>query len=651
MLLNDIIELSNQYGSNPDLVLAGGGNTSLKDSDALYVKASGFRLADITAEGFVALDRARLTAITQKRYPADEKAAEAEVLADMMAARLPGSSGRPSVEALLHALFPQRLVVHLHPAMVNGLTCGAEGEAAAKRLFGSDCVWLDEIKPGYTLAMAAKRAMDAYQAQNGRAAVMLVMQNHGIFFAAETKPEIAALIEKTLDRVRAAVSETPDTADLPADAAEVAQLAPAVRSLVAGEGYACFFANAALLEQSAAWKTVEPCSLTPDHIVYLGHAFCCVDRSDDAEEQYRLIAGAVEAFEAANAYRPKIVAVRGFGAFACAATWKDAQTVKALFNDFLKIYAYARSFGGARLMSDALTAFIRNWEVESYRKSVSLSGGAAKRLAGKVAVMTGGAQGFGAGLAEELCKNGASVVIADINRAGAEAFAETLNERFGAGSALAAACDVSDEASVKKLCDETCAHFGGLDVFVSNAGILRSGGLEDMDFKTFELMTRVNYAAFFLCTKYAARVMRLETRFAPGKSCDIIQINSKSGLSGSNKNFAYAGGKFGGIGLVQSFALELVSANIKVNAICPGNFLDGPLWTDPERGLFVQYLRAGKVPGAKTVEDVRRAYEAKVPMNRGCEVADVATALLYAIEQKYETGQAIPVTGGQNMLK
>ena len=86
MLLNDIIELSNQYGSNPDLVLAGGGNTSLKDSDALYVKASGFRLADITAEGFVALDRARLTAITQKRYPADEKAAEAEVLADMMAA-------------------------------------------------------------------------------------------------------------------------------------------------------------------------------------------------------------------------------------------------------------------------------------------------------------------------------------------------------------------------------------------------------------------------------------------------------------------------------------------------------------------------------------------------------------------------------------
>ena len=126
---------------------------------------------------------------------------------------------------------------------------------------------------------------------------------------------------------------------------------------------------------------------------------------------------------------------------------------------------------------------------------------------------------------------------------------------------------------------------------------------------------------------------------------------SKSGLSGSNKNFAYAGAKFGGIGLVQSFALELVPYSIKVNAICPGNFLNGPLWMDPERGLFVQYLRAGKVPGAQTVEDVKRFYESKVPMNRGCEVEDVATALFYAIEQKYETGQAIPVTGGQNMLK
>ena len=131
---------------------------------------------------------------------------------------------------------------------------------------------------------------------------------------------------------------------------------------------------------------------------------------------------------------------------------------------------------------------------------------------------------------------------------------------------------------------------------------------------------------------------------------DIIEINSKSGLEGSKANFAYAGSKFGGIGLTQSFALELAPYGIKVNAICPGNLLDGPLWSDPERGLFKQYLDAGKVPGAKTVADVRRFYEGKVPLGRGCLETDVAKAIFYLVEQQYETGQALPVTGGQVML-
>ncbi len=276
---------------------------------------------------------------------------------------------------------------------------------------------------------------------------------------------------------------------------------------------------------------------------------------------------------------------------------------------------------------------------------------AGTRLDGRVCLVTGGAQGFGEGIARELAAQGATIVIADLNDELAAQVAKTLCQQHGDRTAIAYPVNVGDEASVEQLINRLVLDFGGLDLLVSNAGILRAGGLEDMTLDQFELVTRINYTAFFLMTKYASRPMKIQARFDPGYYSDIVQINSKSGLEGSNRNFAYAGGKFGGIGLVQSFAKELVDNRIKVNAICPGNYYEGPLWSDPDRGLFVQYLNAGKVPGAKNVQDIYEFYIDKVPMRRGCSPKDVTRAILYCVEQEYETGQAIPVTGGQNMLK
>lgn len=269
----------------------------------------------------------------------------------------------------------------------------------------------------------------------------------------------------------------------------------------------------------------------------------------------------------------------------------------------------------------------------------------AGRLAGKIAIVTGAAQGFGKGIAEELYKEGCTVVIADMNQPLAETVAGELGER-----ACAIPVNVSDEESVANMVAQTVEQYGGLDLMLANAGVVRSGPLATFEKKDMEFVTSINYTGLFLCCKYAAIIMQAQHEADPAAMFDIVAMSSKSGLVGSNKNFAYAGSKFGSIGLVQSFALELCAYNIKVNAICPGNYLDGPLWTDPVRGLFVQYLEDGKVPGAKTVEDVRRFYEAKVPMNRGCLPLDVARAVMYCVEQQYETGQAIPVTGGQVML-
>jgi len=274
------------------------------------------------------------------------------------------------------------------------------------------------------------------------------------------------------------------------------------------------------------------------------------------------------------------------------------------------------------------------------------------RVEGKVAIIVGASRGIGEGIARDFAKEGARVVIVcsrTIERA--EKIAEEINQQYGAGRAIAIQADAGDEEAVKRMVEKTLEAFGEIDILVYCAGINKPGGVKTYSLEDFERITKVNYTGYFLCVKHVARVMAEQHKRDPTRIMDIIQINSKSGLQGSKRNFAYAGSKFGGIGLTQSFALELWEDGIKVNAICPGNYFKSSLWSDPEKGMLVQYLRVGKVPGAKTIEDVKRYYESKVPMGRGCEIEDIMHAIYYVIEQPYETGQAIPVTGGQVMLK
>ena len=629
--------MSNEYGKNPEYVLAGGGNTSFKSADRLWVKGSGTSLATIKPEDFVVLERPLLGAMWSKTYPENEEDREADVLKDMMYARVRGENRRPSVETLLHDLFPQSYVLHVHPTLVNGLTCSVEGEKAMKRLL-PDAVWVDACKPGYILALACKQMMDAYKAEKGKDVEVLFLQNHGIFFAADTVEAIDALAENVMNTLKGAVSRELALEESDFDVEKVVAISPVLRMLY-GENQPAtvkFTVNPEILAYDPATK-----SLSPDHIVY-AKAKQLVLPEDVTQDQVKEL---FLAFTAENGYKPKIVFAKGLGMFSCGNTIQEAVTAQEVMLDAIKVVAYAKSFGGVSMMPDFLIDFIVNWEVESYRSKVSLASSNAKRMANKVTVVTGGAQGFGKGIAEAMAEEGAYLVIADMNLEGAKATAA----QFG-NKGLAVAVNVSDEASVKNLLDQVVLHFGGVDVFISNAGVARAGGLDEMTKQTFEFVTAVNYTGYFLCAKYASAVMRLQHKYAPDYMMDIVEVNSKSGLLGSNKNFAYAGSKFGGIGLTQSFAMELAPYNVKVNAVCPGNYLNGPLWSDPERGLFVQYLNAGKVPGAKTVEDVRRFYESKVPLNRGCEPIDVARAICYIVEQTYETGQAVPVTGGQEML-
>jgi len=652
-MLSELVAISNRYGANPDLVLAGGGNTSFKNAETLYIKGSGTTLATITKDGFVKMDRASLAAMFENNYPKNTDEREAAVLTDLMAARLAGEEHkRPSVETLLHDLFDFSYVVHTHPALVNGLTCAKNGEAEAVRLFSGRALWIELTPPGYILSLTVREKMQAFKAETGRDADIILLQNHGIFVAGNTANEIDEKYRFIMDMLNAQLSETPDFSNVEFDRERAALLAPAVRMITGGE-VVKFNTNVQTVKMLADEAAFAPLAsvYTPDHMVYYKRAPLYVPYAEDMEQQYALIRDGAAAFVKKYGFVPQIVAVQGLGYYSAGASRKSAGINEALFIDTMKIAVYTNAFGGPLFMADALIDFIANWEVESYRKKVSAAGMSARRAEGKISIVTGSAQGFGLGLAQELAAQGSYVVLADLNFELAAEGAADLCKKYGEGAAFALAVNVGDEESVKNMMYDTALEYGGMDVFVNNAGVLRAGSLEEMDIPSFEFVTKINYTAYFLCAKYASRIMKIQHQFAPDYTMDIIQINSKSGLMGSNKNFAYAGGKFGGIGLTQSFAMELVEYNIKVNAICPGNLMSGPLWTDPEKGLFVQYLRAGKVPGAKTIEDVQKFYEAKVPMNRGCEIVDVARALFYVIEQQYETGQAIPVTGGQNMLK
>jgi rhamnose utilization protein RhaD (predicted bifunctional aldolase and dehydrogenase) len=196
-LLAALVELSQFYGADPELVLGGGGNTSVKFEDHLLVKTSGTALAAIRPEDFVDLDRAGLQALLHTDLSNLRHEREAAFKEAVLAARRdPGREQRPSVESVLHHLLPGRFVVHLHATLVNQFSCCQNGRPLIEEQLGTDVIWVDLVDPGFVLAKTLQRELGAFTRRTGKDRPRaVIMQNHGLVTSGDSPEQIRSEVE------------------------------------------------------------------------------------------------------------------------------------------------------------------------------------------------------------------------------------------------------------------------------------------------------------------------------------------------------------------------------------------------------------------------------------------------------------------------
>ncbi|MFA7174608.1 MAG: class II aldolase/adducin family protein [Kiritimatiellia bacterium] len=349
-ILDIITELSHEFGTS-DYVLGGGGNTSCKDEQTLWVKPSGTTLAGLAPEKFVAIDRAglaRLYAIAASGAASEREELVKEV---MVEATLPTTPGRASVEAPLHDSLNARYVVHTHPCLVNGMTCSKNGKAVCAELF-PDALWLDYIDPGYTLCMAVRQEIKAYQKQHGFEPELIFLKNHGVFVSADTSDKIRELYERVMGKLRLRYSEL--GVDMQLEFSPLATDSSSdfdinlIRQVIGDQGLK--------ITTSRGFK-VPSGPISPDHLVY-------------AKEFPYLgvptVAGVAQ-FVEQRGYPPHIFRFNQ-SVFGVAESESGAQLALELAKDGAMVEKLAAAFGGVDYMSDSAREFIENWEVESYRK-------------------------------------------------------------------------------------------------------------------------------------------------------------------------------------------------------------------------------------------------------------------------------------------
>jgi rhamnulose-1-phosphate aldolase/alcohol dehydrogenase len=661
--LDVLVHASRLIGAEPSLVVWGGGNTSLKVTETdhrgrtievLRVKGSGSDLKSVQPKDFPGVRMDDVRALLSREDMGDE-----EMVAYLAHALQEVSGPRPSIETLLHGFLPATAVIHTHADAIVSLTNTDRAREVIAGVYGPSVIPLAYRRPGFRISKDVAEAIATSPAARG-----LVLEKHGTITWGATIREAYEATIALITAAEGAIAERREgrrvfgpprvTAPPPEVRRGVAlAVAPRLRGLV-GRGILVFDDGAEVLEfvsSRAAPELSQVGPATPDHTICTKRLPCYVetDRADDPERLGSALASAVARFVddytryvAAHAPpgvaladpRPRVVLVPGLGMFGVGRDRRTAGIVTDIYRHTIDVLGNASAFGRYVSLSARDAFEVEYWPLELYKLTLAPP---ERELARRVALVTGGASGIGRATAARLAREGAHVVVADIDEAGARKVADEIECSQGPGRALGVAMDVASECSVQDAFEAAVLAYGGLDILVSNAGIAHSAPVERMELADWERSFAVNATGHFLVARAAMRLFK-----AQGLGGAMVFVATKNVMAPGKEFAAYSAAKAAEAQLAKVLAVEGGSLGVRSNIVSPDAvFKDSKLWSEPVR-------RERAAAQGIRVEELEDFYRRRNLLAVPILPDDVAEAILFLASDRSAktTGCTITVDGG-----
>ena len=662
---------SNLLGSDKRVTNYGGGNTSAKvmetdpltgeQTEVLWVKGSGGDVGSIKMDGFATLYMDKLRALKGKY-----RGVEFE---DEMVGYLPHCTYNlnpraASIDTPLHAYVPKIHVDHMHPDAIIAIAASKDSKAMTAEIFGDEIGWLPWKKPGYELGLWLEKFCLENPDAKG-----VVLESHGLFTWADDAKEC---YELTLDIINKAIAYFEEkTADVPAfggpvhksldaDArrAVAARLMPAIRGFVSGEQHmvgnfvdsdtVLEFVNAKDMRALAALGTS-----CPDHFLRTKICPLVLDfdpaKNNLDEVLTGLEAQVAEYREGYKAYYDRckhdnspalrdpnavVYLVPGVGMITFAKDRATARISGEFYVNAINVMRGASAVSEYCGLPEQEAFDIEYWLLEEAKLQRMPK---PKTLAGRVALITGAAGGIGAATAARYLREGACVMLADINMNALADVRDGFAKQYGADVVRAVEMNVTDEAAIIAAYAETAVEFGGVDILVSNAGIASSAPVEETSLELWNKNMDILSTGYFLVSREAFKLMRVQ-----GIGGSVVFVASKNGLAASPNASAYCTAKASEIHLARCLALEGAEAGIRVNVVNPDAVLRGSKiwegdWLDKRASTY-----------GTDKEGLEEMYRQRSMLKRSVLPEDIAeAAYFFASEQSSKsTGNIINVDAG-----